>query len=724
LPEETRIEQVIDRVNTTGAVWLGTTLECAQCHDHKYDPFTMRDYYSILACYNQTQAEAERKNPKQPSSIAFIGPSMPLSDNPKDARRAELQQAVDDVQQQLADRRRELDSSLVPWAGEFAETAGQAPAVHSLLVTSFSSEGTTDTHKVLPDHSVLLVGDDPPDTDNYTVTLHAEQDIPSVSAVRLDVLTDESLPGSGPGRGDAQRTNFVLNRLTAVVQHDDGTEQPVEFSEAQADFSQNNWDVSEVLNGGPKSGWAIAPQFGKPHWAILSLKQPLTLSKSTRLVVRMEQRFGGGRSIGRFRLSVMTGNLNAESLPADLVAAFKTPVTDWSDKQRTAAVDFRTEQDTVSQKRNQSLRKLQKELNALQPETTLVMIENDQPRPNYMFVRGDYRNHGDAVEPGPPAALHAAPEGPFDRLSLARWLADRRNPLVARVTVNRWWAELFGRGLVATVEDFGMKGEPPTHPELLDWLAVHFMDNNWSMKQTLRTVVLSATYRQSSVMTPQHLLQDDQNRLLSRGPVFRMDAEMIRDTVLSAAGLLSLKQFGPPIRPPQPDGTWTKVGGQNYDYQVKPGDEQYRRGIYVVLKRGAPYPSFINFDASARLACTVKRSRTNTPLQALTLLNDPVYVQAATALARRVLTEKPQASAEQRLDYAFLLRTSRQPTQSERNVLIDLLETQRSENRGRNALGETRSEEPSPSTDSDAELAAWAGVASALINLHETITRQ
>ena len=206
---------------------------------------------------------------------------------------------------------------------------------------------------------------------------------------------------------------------------------------------------------------------------------------------------------------------------------------------------------------------------------------------------------------------------------------DRDNPLTARVTVNRWWAELFGHGLVGTVEDFGVKGEPPTHPELLDWLAVEFMDNGWSMKRLLRTVVLSATYRQSARLTPLLRERDDQNHLYARGPRVRLDAEMVRDNALAAAGLLSRKLYGPPIRPYQPEGLWNKIGGERVEYVVSAGEDRHRRGLYVVWKRGAPYPSFVNFDATARLACTVKRSRSNTPLQALTLLNDPVYVEAA-----------------------------------------------------------------------------------------------
>ena len=307
------------------------------------------------------------------------------------------------------------------------------------------------------------------------------------------------------------------------------------------------------------------------------------------------------------------------------------------------------------------------------------------------------------MEPGTPEHLHPLPAGPANRITLANWLVAPNNPLVARVTVNRWWAELFGHGIVATVEDFGLKGDAPSHPDVLDWLAVEFVENGWSMKKLLKTIVLSATYQQSSHTTRESLERDDLNRLLARGPRFRMDAEMIRDHALAISGLLSLKQFGPPIRPWQPDGIWNKVGGTAYKYEVSQGEDQYRRGVYVVIKRGGPYPSFVNFDASARLACTVRRSKTNTPLQALTLLNDPVYVEAAENLAKRVLTDSPEADAETRLSYAFRICAGRRPTGNEISTLNRLLNGAASE--------------------SESETAAWRSVATVLLNMHATITK-
>jgi hypothetical protein len=719
LPEETRIEQVIDRVNTTGAVWLGTTLECCQCHDHKYDPLTMKDYYRLLAYYNSTQLEADRTDPTKPSSIQFRGPSMPLANPQRDARRAELERRLAHKKNELSQRRKELAGHLESWVSRLAEVLDDAPRVHPLEVVGFQSQGTTDTHEILADGSVLLQGGDPPDTDTYTV--RARIGLSGIRAFRLDVLRDDSLPGKGPGRGDPVRRNFVLTHFSVAKHHPTSSPaqqlpaalgQTIPLMAARASFSQKGWDVSGAIDDAPNTGWAIAPQFNKSHWATFLLKEPLDVSDDTPLVFTLDQRWGRARTIGRLRLSAVTGEVDAESVPAEIVKVLQLPPAKRSKEQHRRLLDYRVERDEVSRRLSGELAELEKQIEQLQPDTTLVMIELPEPRETTVLTRGDYRRPGEVVRAGTPPALHSPPGGPANRLQLARWLVARDNPLVARVTVNRWWAELFGQGIVTTVEDFGAKGEPPTHPQLLDWLAVEFMDNGWSMKRLLKTIVMSATYRQSSRITPELLERDDRNRLLARGPRFRMSAEMVRDNALTIAGLLDLEQFGPPIYPFQPAGIWKKVGGTAYNYKVSSGSQQYRRGIYVVLKRGSPYPSFVNFDATARLACTVKRSRTNTPLQALTLLNDPVYLKAAEALAQRVLKEKADGSLDAQLDFAFQLCTARRPSSAERQTLRELFHQQsRSLQRRTAELNE------------DVRFMAWQRVATVLLNLHETITK-
>ena len=699
LPEETRIEQVIDRVNTTGAVWLGTTLECCQCHDHKYDPFSAQDYYQLLAFYNSTQREADRAS-KMPSSIKFNGPSMPLSDTVRDKKRATLQQKLTDLQQQQTERRRELSRTIGNWIGRFSNQLKQAPKTQTLDVVSFQSRGATDSFRKLADGSVLLIGENPPETDTYTI--RTKPNLSGVTAIRLEALRHDKLPGKGPGRGDPKRRNFVLNDFSARKNSPNNLSSRLSFISATATFSQKNWDVNGAIDDDPKTGWAISPKFSESHSATFRLAEPVDFSADAELVLTLSHEWGQSRSIGCLRISAVTGNPDADSVPDVIVRIAGTAQKNWTKQQRKQLIDYRIKHDGKSIELAKQSTRIQKQIDKLKPDTTLVMIELDKPRSSTVFQRGDYRNPGKSVQPNAPATLHPLPDGPPNRITLARWLVARDNPLVARVTVNRWWAELFGRGIVKTQEDFGVKGDPPSHPELLDWLAVEFMDNGWSMKKLLKTIVMSSTYQQSSHVTPELLAIDDQNRLLARGPRFRMDAEMIRDNALAVSGLLSLKQFGPPIRPFQPAGIWKKVGGTSYKYEVSPGSEQHRRGIYVVIKRGSPYPSFMNFDATARLACTVTRSRTNTPLQALTLLNDPVYVTAAKSLAKRVAEETSGKSFDEQLSYAFQLCTSRSPTEREQAVLRNLYQQQSA----------TRDEND-----------AWLGVATTLLNLHETITK-
>ena len=608
LPEETRIEQVIDRVNTTGAVWLGTTLECCQCHDHKYDPFTSKEYYQLLAFFNSTVLEADRTNPQKASSIQFKGPTMNLSDPERDQQRERLNQKLSSLREQKRLRRSQLSQSLQQWVTDGAIVIDDVPQIHPMEIIEFESLGTTDSSRQLDDQSVLLVGGDPPDTDVYTIRTRVHMD--DIRAFRLDALRDESLPGGGPGRGDPKRRNFVLTEFSAAwvskksaldskkslgVASRSASER-LTFETASASFSQKNWDVAEALTAGKQSGWAISPKFDQSHWARFVLEKPLSLREDDEIVFTLKQHWGQARTIGRLRLSAVTGDLEAESIPSEIVSIVQKRPRKWSPKDRKALLDYRVTLDQPSQELDASIAELTEQVTLLAPDTTLVMVELDQPRMSTVFERGDYQKPGEPVSPGAPSVLHSMPDGPPNRLTLARWLVAAENPLVARVTVNRWWAELFGKGLVTTPEDFGIKGDAPSHPQLLDWLASEFVASGWSMKHVLKTIVLSATYQQSSTISSQLLEFDDQNTWLARGPRFRMDAEMIRDNALSIAGLLDLKQFGPPIRPYQPAGVWKKVGGTSYQYEVSPGSEQHRRGLYVVLKRGSPYPSFMNFD--------------------------------------------------------------------------------------------------------------------------------
>jgi hypothetical protein len=677
-PEENRVNQVFDRVNTLGAVWLGTTFECAQCHDHKYDPISQRDYYRLFAYFNQTEIEAERANPKVPGSIRFLGPYFEWEDSAVEDERKKLTAEIARLKATFASRVR-ADSNRAkgtPAKGN----ATQEIKTTVLVPTEFESEADAG-HKILDDGSVLLVGD-PPATDTYTVTVATT--LPRITGFKIEALTDPSLPGTGPGRGDPKRTNFVLHEFSVQAKlGDQKAAGQVPLHDAVASFSQDRWAVAGAIDGDLKTGWAIAPRFREGHWAMFRCREPLKCDGGCTLTFKLVQNFGQARTIGRVRISAVTDGL----LVVGSSAAQKS-------KGGTA--------DDETQRENQ-LAALESRLKALSKPRTLVMREVANPRPTTILQRGDFRSPGVSVDPGPPESLSRGTES-FEptRLGLARWLCSEANPLTARVTVNRVWQEVFGQGIVATPEDFGIKGQRPTHPELLDWLAVEFRQQGWSQKKLLKLILTSETYRQSSRQTPELQQLDPQNLWLARGPSFRLPAESIRDNLLSIAGLLEPKQFGPPIYPPQPAGLWNKVGGEKYEYTVSPGSEQHRRGIYVVLKRMSPNPTMSAFDATARLACRVKRLRSNTPLQALTLLNDPVYVAAARAFAARIVRERPDGEVVARLTHGFQLAVARKPTAGELVVLQRLYATEQA---------------------AEGEEAAWFAVATVLLNLDETITK-
>jgi len=707
-PEESRINQVIDRVNTTGAVWMGTTLECAQCHNHKYDPFSQRDYYSLLAYFNNTEKEADRTNPKVPGSIQFKGTAFAMMDASKQGERAQLEAKIAALNQQIAERENVIAKSPLSKVATPSGTTVLRP-------TAFSTEAGSD-HDLQTDGSVLLTGEA---ADKDTYTFEAELPATEFKAVMIEALTNDALPGTGPGRGAAERPNFVLDQFDATLSTN-GKAMPLKFSEAHTSFVQNGFDPNLLIGKGTGKGWAIMPQFHKSHWAAFVLEQPLTPKPGSKLTLRLQQNYGGKRTIGCLRVSTISGDVLA-SLPAKVE---DEPVAKVSAKPKgkkaKAAAAPAISSDPMLAKLQRQRNALQKELNTTKPASTEVMRELAEPRMSTMFKRGVFTDPGDAVQPGTPAVIEAKGSG-NNRLALAKWLVNKDNPLTARVTVNRWWMEIFGQGIVTTIEDFGIKGEPPTHPELLDWLAVEFMEHGWSMKQMLKQIVMSATYQQTSSMEPDAKskglraksgeptsksevpLYALRSSLYAHAPRFRMDAEMVRDNALAIAGLLNLKQGGEPIRPPQPDGLWQKVGGQQYKYEVSPGDEQYRRGLYVVLKRGSPYPSFVNFDACARMTTVLKRSRSNTPLQALTLLNDPVYVEATKAFAARIVKDAPSSDLDARITFAFRLAIARAPSAKESSVLKGLWETQ--------------------FEDTKNEPAAWYAVASTLLNLDECITK-
>lgn len=725
-PEENRTNQVIDRVNTAGTVWLGTTLECAQCHNHKYDPFTQEDYYQIFAFFNNTPLEVVQPNG---AGVQFevSGPKMEL---PLDEQQAEelakLREQFAAIETKLASRKKELAAVQGAWAQELVQSLNSAPEWHVLTPDSFQSSGGA-SHDVLEDQSVLLSGK-AADKDHYTIQFRTKLD--GITGFKLETLTHDSLPGKGPGRGDAERPNFVAYELEVMVAdlNEQAATQKVELHSAQADFSQANYPVKGLIDGDSKTGWAINPQFHKPHWASFLTAEPITGEQEKLVTVTIDQHYGGARTIGCLRFSAMTGDPGAQGIPQDVreILASKEKRTA---KQKKRLTEYHQSTDKQFAQLLTQTKNLQKKIDAVQPPTTLVMVEMEQPRMTNIFKRGNFLNKGAEVTPDVPAALNFVPtlndsEGQPDRIAFAEWLVSPENPLVARVAVNRWWSEFFGHGIVDTLEDFGTQGEPPTHPQLLDWLATEFIDNNWSMKHIHRTIVLSETYRQSSSISPEQLEADPSNKWYGRGPRVRMSAEMIRDHALAVSGLLSEKMGGPPIYPPQPANIWRHVGRNAPKYVTDTDEDRFRRGIYVVWRRSAPYPSFVNFDAPDRGACVVKRSRTNTPLQALTLLNDPAYVEMAHALAKRLVTDLPEADTKTRIEYGFRLSLAREAGSNEVETLLNFFENELVRFQNDSKLAEAIIPKAERSdTISIAEQSAWFEVANILLNLDETITK-
>ncbi len=724
-PEANRVNQVIDRVNTTATVFLGTTLECAQCHDHKYDPFTQEDYYSLFAYFNNTPLEV-----KNTSGVTwdFYGPMMDLPMS--ESLEKERERLQDELARLQTDRRRTTkagDEDFQAWLAGLDRS--NENTWRSVVPESFVSTANEE-FAIQNDGAVLLTGS-VPDTVEHIFTLALNEtatgESTEITAIKIDVLTDDAIPGKGPGRGDAKRSNIILSELTCDLITDKETV-AIGLQDPQADFSQTGWDVANAIDGNRKTGWAIAPQFAKPHWASFVLTQPIRLDGDTsRLRVTLAQYFGRGRVIGKSRISVYSGDTTYLNLdPAIRKLARKANPSKAELKKLRAEFD----------KSNPALRtvdgeiaRVQKSLDRVQPDTTLVMLEMEEPRQTFVMIRGDYENLGERVEAAPPEILPRPDsiEATGDRLEFARWLTSAENPLLSRVTVNRWWAQFFGQGLVSTPEDFGTQGEAPSHPELLDWLASELIESGWSMKHVHKLIVMSRAFGQSPRVTAELMEADPDNRLLSRGPRFRLPAELVRDNALAISGLLSEKMYGPPIMPFQPENIWRSVGRNQPKWKAAEDGDRFRRGAYVVWKRAAPYPSFTTFDAPDRGSCTVNRGRSNTPLQALTLLNDPAYAEMALAFADRILSESPSSDDVARLQYAMRVALARDANRHEVDVLKRLLDSERDALAEDPALVAARTKLPFPAmplrAEDQRELAAWFAIANALLNLDETINQ-
>jgi hypothetical protein len=507
--------------------------------------------------------------------------------------------------------------------------------------------------------------------------------------------------------------------------------QVVTLTQALADFSQAGFPVASAVNSPDlsKSGWAVAPEQKKPHTAIFLTGASVAAPSPVVLTIRLEHRYKDpGYNLGRFRLSVTNDPhlLQRAGVPAPILAIIDTPPPKRSKEQlQTLAKHFRSIAPSLKAIRDE-MAKLEKSRPAVPTLPVMVELPANQQRETHIMVKGNFLSPGDKVQPGVPAAFHPLPrQAPANRLGIAMWLASPDNPLTARVAVNRYWAQLFGAGLVETEEDFGTQGELPSHPHLLDWLATEYVRLGWDTKAFLKLLVTSATYRQAGKVTPELLARDPRNRLLTRGPRFRLEAEMVRDQALALCGLLSRKIGGPSVYPPQPPGLWQAAFNGQRTWATSAGADKYRRGLYTFWRRTVPYPSMATFDAPSREICTIRRIRTNTPLQAFVTLNDPVYVEAAQALARRIVKEGGP-SAEDRARYSLRLCLCRPPQPEQVRALTALFETEREHYRkDAKAALELATDPlgPLPSGMDAGDLAAWTVVANVLLNLDGVLTK-
>jgi hypothetical protein len=566
---------------------------------------------------------------------------------------------------------------------------------------------------VLPDDSILASGDQSK-RDVYEVSFRIE--VHNISALRLEVLPDDRLPKRGPGRVSYEGPpgDFHLSEIRLFA---DG--KPVAFAQATQSFASGNSTASKAIDGDPQTGWSINGGQGRAHHAIIRLKAPLASAGELKVQMVFERYYAAG--LGRFRLAVTNAEKppGAIDFPIELEPLLRTAVEKLTPEQRRQLLHQFLRMAPELAKARQAIDVLRRQMPEL--PTTLVLSERppENPRPTFLHHRGEFLQPAEHVEPGVPAILHAFPSNAArNRLAFAKWLVSAENPLVGRVTVNRQWAAFFGQGIVSTPGDFGLQGELPSHPELLDWLALEFVRGGWSVKHIHRLIVTSSTYQQASRVTPSLLARDPGNRLLARGPRVRLEAEAVRDSVLRASGLLAEHLGGPSVFPPQPAGVTTEGAYGRLEWKVSPGLDRYRRGLYTFSKRTTPYALFGTFDGPSGEVCVAKREVSNTPLQALTLLNDQAILEAAQELGRQ--SADRSRSVEDRVKRLFRRVLTRPPTKEETVMLVRFFHAQRD----RFDRKELDAAAVAGAGKGDVnERASWTVLARVLFNLDEAITK-
>lgn len=731
IAEEWRIENIMDRVETTSATWMGLTMGCCRCHDHKYDPITMKDFYSFFAFFNNVPESGTIQGASNRSG----GNSLPVTTVPTPEQEQKLAQLDADLKKakaHVAEVAKQLPQLIAAWEPEAQETLRKMKTVWAPLTPTKveSKSGTTLVKQA--DGSYLATGANPQkDVYIYDAVLPEQ----GASAFLLECLTDPSLPGGGAGR--FSNSNFALSAFDVYLRHKNGKQELLKLKKAEADFSQKGYEIANVLDGkGRRGSWAVdGPNRKENRRAMFVLQEPIAPEKDAMLLLRVRMEAIGGHNIGRFRIASSSlpseaVRLSGEPFSPALRLAIETPAAKRTPQQRKEIETFfRANVENPLKQADAALAKAQRAYDDFDRSLPNVMVMQEGPvRDTFILKRGEYDKPEAKVTMATPAVLPPMPkDAPANRLGLAKWLVDPANPLTARVWVNRAWEKFFGYGICKTAENLGSQAEYPVHPELLDWLATEFIRSGWDMKKMQKLLVMSAAYRQSSKVTPALLEKDPDNRLLARGPRFRLGGEVVRDQALAIAGLLVPKIGGPSVKPYMPDGVWDETSkyGDLRGYKADSGEGLYRRSFYTIWKRTAAPPTMLMFDAPSREVCTVKRSRTNTPLQALSLLNEVTFVEAARGLAQQMM-KNGGATPEQRIAYGYQKATAHTIDADSLRTLVagyqarlTAFQAKPEEAKALLAQGMLKADD----TLNPAELAAYTTTASVLLNLDRVVTR-
>ena len=690
--EEFRTEAVKDRVDTTGMVWLGLSLACAKCHTHKYDPVSIEEYYQIYSFFNQTE-DNDLYN------------DAPLMRMPTDHQKAILAAVRKDLKEKNQSLNKTFNSAEIQ--KEFA--SWKEEQLSRWISGKLLSTSTQSGIKINREKDRFFVESASAGNDVYAVTY--ELPAGSYKTMELKVLPDKRLPNGGSGLN--KDGNFALSYIELKIIRN-GQQMTVENQDLKADYEEGRMNAAFTLkpHDSPNKAWSVNGKQKEKHFLILKFKSPIEVIEGDQVLVNLVHRNKfHDKKLGSFDLAFSKVEDNPNAYIRDVKKTHRQLFIEHHK-------DLKKIDKEIADLKN-------KEKQNLGSQTPIMRDRKKDLRPNFVHDSGFFLNKGKEVAPGTPEFLHQMQKDfPKNRLGFSKWLMDRNNPLTARVAVNRVWAQIFGLGIVETEEDFGNQGTMPSNPDLIDWLALEFINNGWSQKKLIKTIVTSATYKQSSAVSAELAEKDKFNVWLARGPRFRMTAEMIRDSSLKVSGLLSKKMYGPSVMPYQPPGLW-KSTYNTKKWETSKGQDKYRRGLYTYLKRTSPYPTMTAFDAPSREICTARRIRSNTPLQALVTLNDPVYVEVAQAFARKLI--EAASKDEERIQLAYQSALSRNADSSEvtaiQNLLRERLKVYKSDPDAAAKMAEIPLGKV-PAKMNVSEAAAWTTVCNVILNLDEFLTKE